>query len=187
PGSGSLSFWGAFFGIGSSVACALTSILTARSLPAVEGSAWRLTFYNNLNAVVLFLPLIVLTEINNLRSSSFWFSTNFWSMMILSGVLGFAIGFVSTLQIKYTSPLTHNVCGTAKAAAQTVLAVVAYREIKSISWWLSNLIVLLGSAAYTFVRHREMITKSGMTDSKLKRDTPDFPLAPGNAKTTAVV
>ncbi|KAF5400769.1 GDP-L-fucose transporter [Paragonimus heterotremus] len=184
---GSLSFWGAFFGIGSSIACALTSILTARSLPAVEGSAWRLTFYNNLNAMVLFLPLIVLTEINNLRSSSFWFSTNFWSMMILSGVLGFAIGFVSTLQIKYTSPLTHNVCGTAKAAAQTVLAVVAYREVKSVSWWLSNLIVLLGSAAYTFVRHREMIAKSGMTDSKLKRDTPDFPLAPGNVKNTAVV
>ncbi|KAA0192364.1 GDP-fucose transporter 1 [Fasciolopsis buskii] len=79
--------------------------------------------------------------------------------MILSGLLGFAIGFVSALQIQVTSPLTHNVSGTAKAAAQTVLAVAIYREIKSISWWLSNLVVLFGSAAYAYVRQKESAAK----------------------------
>ncbi|TGZ73176.1 hypothetical protein CRM22_001667 [Opisthorchis felineus] len=152
---GSLSLLGAVFGISSSITCALNSIFTARSLPLVDGSVWRLTFYNNVNAVILFTPYILLVESGNLVGS-FWFSHRFWSMMILSGVFGFAIGYVSTLQIQVTSPLTHNVCGTAKAAAQTVLAVIIYSEIKTFSWWMSNIVVLLGSAAYTYVRHREL-------------------------------
>ena len=87
------------------------------------------------------------------------FSFMFWSMMIVSGIFGFAIGYVSTLQIQVTSPLTHNVSGTAKAAAQTVLAVLIYHEIRSISWWLSNAIVVFASGAYAYVRHRESLNK----------------------------
>ena len=41
----------------------------------------------------------------------------------------FAIGYVSGLQIKVTSPLTHNISGTAKAAGQTVLATHLYNEV----------------------------------------------------------
>ena len=33
------------------------------------------------------------------------------------------------LQIKVTSPLTHNISGTAKAAAQTVLATQWFQEV----------------------------------------------------------
>lgn len=80
--------------------------------------------------------------------------------MVISGIFGFAIGYISTLQIQVTSPLTHNVSGTAKAAAQTVLAVIIYHEIKSISWWLSNIVVLGGSAVYAAVRHIEHEQKS---------------------------
>ena len=39
-------------------------------------------------------------------------------------MLGFAIGYVTALQIQVTSPLGHNISGTAKAAAQTILAVI---------------------------------------------------------------
>ena len=71
------------------------------------------------------------------------------------------------LQIKVTSPLTHNISGasttfveiksnalfstsgTAKAAAQTVLATQWFNETKSALWWTSNLVVLGGSMAYT--------------------------------------
>lgn len=51
-----------------------------------------------------------------------------------------------------TSPLTHNISGTAKAAAQTVMAVVWWAEVKTLLWWASNAVVLSGSAAYTYVR-----------------------------------
>jgi hypothetical protein len=85
----------------------------------------------------------------------------------------FAIGYVTGLQIKVTSPLTHNISGTAKAAGQTVLATHLYNELgrnKSVRsihlypvvktkpslWWFSNFMVLGGSVAYARVRTLEM-------------------------------
>lgn len=38
--------------------------------------------------------------------------------MTITGLMGFAIGLVTVMQVKATSPLTHNISGTAKAAAQ---------------------------------------------------------------------
>jgi len=58
-----------------------------------------------------------------------------------------------------TSPLTHNISGTAKAAAQTVLATYINVEMKSFLWWTSNLVVLLGSAAYARVKQLEMAAR----------------------------
>lgn len=55
-----------------------------------------------------------------------------------------------------TSPLTHNISGTAKACFQTVIATQWYGEIKSGLWWLSNLTVLAGSMFYTYVKQQEM-------------------------------
>lgn len=77
-----------------------------------------------------------------------------WSIGSLCTSLPVAIGLVTMLQIKYTSPLTHNISGspphvllhvtfafqhisvtgetgTAKACAQTVIAVWANAEVKS--------------------------------------------------------
>ena len=76
--------------------------------------------------------------------------------MSLTGVCGFAIAYVTGLQIQVTSPLTHNISGTAKAAAQTVIATFFYHDVKPILWWLSNMTVLGGSAAYTQVKRYEM-------------------------------
>ncbi|CAH8581113.1 unnamed protein product [Schistosoma curassoni] len=157
---GSLSWIGLVFGIASSITCALNSIYTAKCLPKVEGSVWRLTFYNNLNSLFLSIPIIGLLEYQPIKEHFFHTSAYFWFIMVISGIFGFAIGYISTLQIQVTSPLTHNVSGTAKAAAQTVLAVIIYHEIKSISWWLSNIVVLGGSAVYAAVRHIEHEQKS---------------------------
>ena len=38
--------------------------------------------------------------------------------MNVTGATGFAIGLVTVMQVKATSPLTHNISGTAKAAVQ---------------------------------------------------------------------
>lgn len=154
---GTLSLAGTVFGVLASLCVSLNAIYTKKVLPAVDGSIWRLTFYNNLNACVLFLPLLLLLgELQALRDFAQLGSAHFWGMMTLGGLFGFAIGYVTGLQIKFTSPLTHNVSGTAKACAQTVLAVLYYEETKSFLWWTSNLMVLGGSSAYTWVRGWEM-------------------------------
>ncbi|CAL1603175.1 unnamed protein product [Knipowitschia caucasica] len=155
--AGSLSWTGVAFGVLASAFVSLNAIYTKKVLPAVDGNIWKLSFYNNINACVLFLPfMVVFGELGRLASFSRLSDPSFWAMMMLGGVFGFAIGYVTGLQIKHTSPLTHNVSGTAKACAQTVIAVVHSASSRSALWWTSNLLVLGGSSAYTWVKSREM-------------------------------
>lgn len=155
--AGSLSWSGVFFGVVASACVSLNAIYTKKVMPAVDGNIWKLSYYNNINACVLFLPLIlVFGELSRLASFSRLTDLEFWGMMTLGGVFGFAIGYVTGLQIKYTSPLTHNVSGTAKACAQTVIAVAYNSSSKSLLWWTSNMMVLVGSSAYTWVKSLEM-------------------------------
>ena len=53
------SFSGTIYGILASLFVSLFSIYTKKVMPVVDGNIWQLTFYNNINAVLLFLPLMV--------------------------------------------------------------------------------------------------------------------------------
>jgi len=162
--AGSLSVTGTLCGVAASFFVSVTSIYTKKVLPYVENSVYLLGFYNNLNACLLFLPLIVLNEeVATISSFTAFDNCHFWMMMSAGGVFGFAIGYVSGLQIQFTSPLTHNISSTAKGCAQTLLATYHYSESKQMLWWLSNGIVLFGSAAYTRVRQVEMKKKHKTT------------------------
>lgn len=155
--AGSLSWTGVVYGVLASACVSLNAIYTKKVMPAVDGNIWKLSFYNNLNACVIFVPLMFLFgELHHVAGSSHVADPAFWGMMTLGGVFGFAIGYVTGLQIKYTSPLTHNVSGTAKACAQTLIAVLYNASSKSLLWWTSNLMVLGGSSAYTWVKSLEM-------------------------------
>lgn len=154
---GSLSYLGIVFGVLASLCVSLNAIYTKKILPVVDGNIWRLQLYNNFNALFLFIPLMLLnSEVQEVISFPKLADMRFWGFMCLSGVFGTAIGYVTGLQIKVTSPLTHNVSGTAKACAQTILAVVVNSEVKTALWWLSNGMVLCGSLFYTRVKHGEM-------------------------------
>ncbi|CAI4225471.1 unnamed protein product [Auanema sp. JU1783] len=155
--TGSLSIIGVIYGVLASLFVALNAIYTQRSLGAVGDSIWRLTMYNNLNAMFLFLPLMLFNgEFGEVMYFPRLFDFTFWFLMTLSGVFGFMMGYVTGWQIQVTSPLTHNISGTAKAAAQTVIAVAWWQELKTMMWWTSNIVVLFGSAAYTYVKKTEM-------------------------------
>lgn len=155
--SGSLPYMGVVYGVCASASVALNAIYTKKILPLVDNNIWRLAMYNNVNATILFLPLmLVFGEFVEVIHFPLLYSPHFWLLMTISGVFGFAIGTVTGLQIQFTSPLTHNISGTAKAAVQTVIACIYFQDHKSNLWWFSNLTVLGGSAAYTEVKRREM-------------------------------
>ncbi|XP_067004063.2 GDP-fucose transporter 1 [Anabrus simplex] len=162
--AGSLSVLGTCFGVLGSLSLSLYSIFTKRVLPYVNQKIWLLSYYNNVYSSFLFLPIILINkEIPViLRYEKMWDIT-FWSLMTLGGFCGLAIGFVTALQIQVTSPLTHNISGTAKACAQTVLASYIYSEKKPWLWWMSNWIVLGGSTAYARVKQLEMEEKHKKT------------------------
>jgi GDP-fucose transporter C1 len=126
--------------------------------------------YNNFNACVIFLPFILLSgEINEIVAFPKIFSAYFWFAMSVSGILGFSMSYVTSLQIQVTSPLTHNVSGTAKAYVQTLMGVMYYNEIKTLLWWLSNCLVLIGAGLYSHVRNQEMKAKH--------KQTPELPVS----------
>ena len=154
-----LSYKGVAFGVCGSLFVCLNAIYTKRCMPYVDGNIWKLQLYNNFNASLLFVPLMLFNgEQDTLASFEHLHNPRFWGMMSLAGVFGIAIGFVTGLQIKVTSPLTHNISGTAKACVQTVIAVAVFATYKSGLWWMCNMMVLGGSGLYTYVKHADMKT-----------------------------
>lgn len=158
--AGSLSVNGTIFGVTSSLSLSLYSIFIKRVLATVNQDVWLLTYYNNIFSTILFIPLMLLNgELITLWEYSDLFAPKFWLLMTVGALCGFTIGIFTSLQIKYTSALTHNISGTAKACVQTILATYWYQEIKSFLWWTSNAIVLIGSAGYARVKQLEMEKK----------------------------
>lgn len=91
------------------------------------------------------------------------FKISFENDYYLSYFESFLTIAVFTFQV--TSPLTHNISGTAKACAQTVIATKWYNEQKTVLWWSSNIIVLVSSAMYARFKQLEMKANSRMTVS----------------------
>lgn len=60
-----------------------------------------LSYYNNVLAIVLFVPLIVLMgEVPAVIRIISENSLDFWGLMVVGGLFGFAIGYVTGLQIQ---------------------------------------------------------------------------------------
>lgn len=151
------SFKGTVAGILSSLFVSLNAIYTKKVLPAVDNDHWKLTFYNNVNASILFIPLMLIFEHNPISAAvgDQFLSSLFWSAMMVAGFFGFSIGIVTVLQIKATSPLTHNISGTAKAAVQSMLAFYLWGNKATFLGVLGIFVVLGGSLLYTFVKMDE--------------------------------
>jgi drug/metabolite transporter (DMT)-like permease len=99
--SGSLSIAGTVFGVLGSLALSMYSIYTKRILPYVNQQIWLLSYYNNVYSCLLFLPLIVLNkELPVILSFENLADAKFWLLMTGGGLCGFAIGFVTALQIQ---------------------------------------------------------------------------------------
>jgi len=144
-------------GIASSLFVSLNSILTKKILPVVDDNHWKLTFYNNVNASLLFLPLILIIERESILSAvgNKLSSPLFWGAMSIAGFFGFSIGIVTVLQIKATSPLSHNISGTAKAAVQSLMAFYIWKNDPTFLGICGIFTTLGGSLLYTFVKMRE--------------------------------
>lgn len=147
---------GTVCGIMSSLFVSLNSVFTKKVLPVVDDNHWKLTFYNNMNASFLFIPIVVYFEGDIILNAKEQLTSGaFWSAMSLSGVMGFPISIVSVLLIKATSPLTHNITGMAKAAVQSLSAFILWGKEPTVMGVLGMATVLGGCLLYTFVKMHE--------------------------------
>jgi GDP-fucose transporter C1 len=76
----------------------------------------------------------------------------FWLIMSVTGAMGFAIGLVTVMQVKATSPLTHNISGTAKAAVQSLMAFYIWGNQATFQGVSGILLVIFGSGLYAWVQ-----------------------------------
>ncbi|ETO10163.1 GDP-L-fucose transporter [Reticulomyxa filosa] len=139
---------GVVFGVLSSAFVALNSIYVKKILPLVGENSEKLMLYNNINAIIILFPIILFftDEVNEIRLSKEVFRTTvFWTLTVVAGIVGYLINFASYLQIKFTSPLSHNVSGTAKAAAQTVIALLIFRNPVTLQGIVGVIVVILDS------------------------------------------
>lgn len=173
-GEVNFSYKGTIAGVCSSLFVSLNSIFTKKVLPVVENDHWKLTFYNNVNAIILFLPLMAYFEgaalIEGINRQ--FLNPVFWSAMMVAGFFGFSIGIVTVLQIKATSPLTHNISGTAKAAVQSMMAFYIWKNPATFMGVGGMFVVLGGSLLYTFVKMREGSMPKKMAPSPAPAKSP---------------
>ncbi|XP_052821446.1 GDP-fucose transporter 1-like isoform X1 [Mya arenaria] len=161
--SGTLSVKGVIYGLMSSLSAAVSGILFKKAESLLERDSLKLAYYNNMNCVLLFLPLVLGSgQFVSVFRSEFIYQINFWLILCFTGVLSLCIGWVSALQIKHTSPIAHHLSINAKSVCQTVLAVLFYQETKTMYWWLGNFLVVAGVLFYTLSRILE--------DSKRSKD-----------------
>ena len=86
---GSFSIAGTIYGVLASFFVGLFSIYTKMVLPAVDGNIWSLTFFNNFNACLLFLPLLIMFgEIPIVFNFEYLMSIHFWFLMTIGGIFG---------------------------------------------------------------------------------------------------
>lgn len=130
-----------------------------------------------MNASILFIPLIFFMERSIIVEHWASFkSLTFWTVMTLAGIFGFLIGIVTIAQISLTSPLTHNISGTAKASVQTIISVLFLGDKMNFRSALGTIMVLTGTFLYSLVRSKEMdrekreLKKSETADNLLKKD-----------------
>lgn len=128
---GTFSLVGGIFGVASSIFVAFNSIYTTISLPCVDKNIWRLCLYNNFNACILFLPLmLIFGEYSIVINYQKLFHIPFWITMTISGIFAFAMNYVTFCQIQSANSLTHKFSTTIKSLMQTLLAVMIYSEVK---------------------------------------------------------
>lgn len=183
-GEVNFSFIGTCSGVASSVFVSANSIYTRKITREVDLDNSQLLYYNNFNASVLFLPLIVLIEFNKIMEhTDKLFSSFFWFSMTLTGCMGFAIGLVTVMQVNATSPLTHNISGTAKAGVQSLMAFYIWGNEPTFKGVLGIFMVLVGSGAYTYLQR--MYNEAARKNEKVAKEDIGM-VTPGKAAKSSV-
>jgi len=154
--SGTLSVMGVIYGLLSSFSAAVCGILIKKTEIVLNRDSLKVAYFNNINIMVLFLPLVFGSgQLYSVLHSEIIYDFHFWLLLMVTGVLSLCIGWVSAMQIKYTSPVAHHLSINAKSVCQTVLAVLFYQESKTTFWWVGNFLVVAGVLFYTLSKIME--------------------------------
>ena len=137
----------------------------------LNNNQYLLIEYNTPIAIIILIPFVY--YYGEFEVFTRPHSTRFWVMQTLAGVVGFVINIAIFLDIQVTSPLTHNLAGTVKAALQTVLAYFIFpnSETISVKKFIGISLIITFSGIYGYVRNTEMknrVVSSAQNNSSQK-------------------
>ncbi|XP_055884060.1 GDP-fucose transporter 1-like isoform X2 [Biomphalaria glabrata] len=146
---------GVFYGGVTSFFSALSSTVCKKCQKENSVSSLQLTYIVFTIGCIILTPLVLVTS--QLESALYLQvdQTYFWCLLFLSGLCCLLVGWISTLQITLTSPLTYIISTNSKSVIQTLLAVFWNKEAKNLFWWLGNVFVLSGIVLYAIFNHKE--------------------------------
>ena len=100
-----------FYGVFSSLAIAIHTVLIKSSLPYCNNSTIQLAYWTNAGSAVLVAPFVLLLgepiRILELSASPDWNMKVFVWGSLVTGLFGFLLCIAGLLSIKVTSPITH--------------------------------------------------------------------------------
>ena len=153
---GTFSIIGVMFGVLTSFFAALNGIFTKKAMNVIDHDPVELAFLCNVNASLLFIPVLILSgQLRAVLSSDVLLDSTLWLFLVCTGVLGFMMAWISALQIDLTSPVTHHISANSKAVLQTIIAVIYYHHYKPILWWGSVFLVVGGALGYALLKMNE--------------------------------
>ncbi|KAF9318542.1 hypothetical protein BG000_005526 [Podila horticola] len=152
---------GVFFGVLSSITTSLHAIVIKKSLVAVNNSSIDLVYYNNVLSLAATTPIIFLSGESAMISEKwaeegFAVFHSFLFAAFITGIFGFLINLAGFMQISKTSPTTHMISGAVRGVLQTLLGYFAFNDAITSGRLLGIVLILSGSALYTYAKDREM-------------------------------
>jgi GDP-fucose transporter C1 len=150
------SWAGLIAGVLSSGMQSVYGVMVKQTLAVVNDDTWRLLMYNTVLSILVLFPICVLTgEVSQIVRLPAFYMPGPWVSVLGTGLLGFMINIAIFMQIKVTTALTSTISGTAKACAQTFLAVLLFGNPVSPTNLAGLCMSLGGSGAYSWVKYRE--------------------------------
>lgn len=159
---GTLSIWGIIYGLMASFSSAVCGIYIKRVGSIPNNDSLKQAYHTAINSCLLLSPLVYSTgQARQVIESDLVTSLNFWLMLTTSGTLSLALVWISILQIRSTSPVTHNISITGRSVIQTIIAVLYYNEQKTAWWWFGNLFVVFGVLWYAWMKSCNIVSSKG--------------------------
>jgi GDP-fucose transporter C1 len=148
-----------FYGVFSSLAIAIHTVLIKSSLPYCNNSTIQLAYWTNAGSAILVAPFVLLlgepVRILELSASPDWNMKVFVWGSLVTGFFGFLLCVAGLLSIKVTSPITHMFSSAARSVIQTLLGVWIFSDILTINRVLSIMTILSGTMFYTWIKTTE--------------------------------
>ena len=149
-----LSVKGTVYGILSSIALAMYSVTSKKSMDMLNGNQFILIEY------IIPFSLLILTPMVAIRGGFDVFferhSLKFWIAQVVGSVFGTLINIASFVCIKHTSPLTFNMVGTLNSCLTSTIAYVFFKgENFTITKAAGNVTIIIFTFIYSCAKRQE--------------------------------